>query len=134
MRKFPFLIMALLVLASSCKKQLVDPSENEIKDHTDVAQFSESISSGISFVFFHANWCSSCEEQRPAFESTSMNTSVNFVSFIEVDHPVAEEIFEAHNVNGFPHMLVFQDGVEKERLAGKGHTEEQFVNLLLKYQ
>jgi hypothetical protein len=31
-------------------------------------------------------------------------------------------------------VLIFEDGVEKEKLAGKGHSEQKLVDLLLKYE
>lgn len=128
------MLSSVLVFATACKKDLVDTSANQIEDVTDLQTFKNQISSGVSLVFFHASWCSICKEQRPHFEAASVNSELDFVLFLEVEYEDNPEISDEYNVPGFPQTLVFIDGVEKERLKGSGHSEEELKTLLLKYK
>lgn len=127
----------LLLLASlfyACSKEdLVDPGANDLPDISGKEAFDAAIASGVSFVFFHASWCQNCFEQRPAVEEAQKDPAVSFARFIEVEYEDNKDIVEAYNVPGFPTMLIFVDGAEKDRFLGKGHSAQQFVDALLKY-
>lgn len=128
------MLLLLVGLFAGCEKEdLVDAGANDLTDVTGKEAFDASIATGVSFVFFHASWCSNCFEQRPAVEAAQKNPAVSFARFIEVEYEDNEDITDAYNVPGFPTMVIFKDGVEKERFKGKGHTEQQFVDALLKY-
>ena len=133
MNKFTlsFLIFGLIAF-SACKKDLVDTSANEVDDVNSVQTFEEIIAEGVTIAFFHASWCDKCAEQRPAFESASEKTEVDFATFIEIEYEDNKEITDDYNVPGFPTMIIFKDGTEKDRLAGKGHSEQQIIDALLK--
>ena len=133
MKQLTILFIGLIAF-SSCKKELVDTSINEIEDVTGLESFRTTISSGVTMAFFHASWCSICEEQRPNVEAASENDQVSFAKFVEIEYDDHKDIFDEFKVKGFPHVLIFQDGVEKEKLAGKGHSEQKLVDLLLNYK
>jgi len=124
----------IFISTTSCKKDLVDTSANQIEDVTDLQSFKSQISSGVSLVFFHASWCKICKEQRPHFESASENSDLNFVLFLEVEYDDNPEICDEYDVPGFPQTLVFKDGVEQTRVKGSGHTEQELKDLLLAYK
>ena len=130
------LVCGLIALftVSSCKKELVDTSQNQITDIDDLTAFNESIASGVSLVFFHASWCSICAEERPHVEAASKNADVSFAQFIEIEYDDNKNIFSEYNVEGFPQILIFKDGTEQTRLKGKGHDESKLVNLILSYK
>jgi thiol-disulfide isomerase/thioredoxin len=135
MKSTLLLLLSFAVFSMSCeKKDLVDTSKNDLLDIDTKTDFDAAIASGVSFAFFHASWCENCEEQRPAIESAQKNPAVDFVQFIEVEYEDNDEIVKAYNVPGFPTMLVFKDGMEKERFQGKGHSEQQFIDALNKHK
>ena len=121
-------------LAACQPEDLVDTSMNDIEDINSLADFQSAVSTGVSFVFFHASWCSNCEEQRPAVEASSTNPDLSFVKFIEIEYEDNKEITDNYSVPGFPTMIIFKDGEEKERLVGKGHSEQQIIDALNKYK
>ncbi len=59
------LILSILAFSTGCKKELVDTSLNDIEDITGVDKFNNSIATGVTMAFFHADWCHHCEEFRP---------------------------------------------------------------------
>jgi len=127
------LTLVSLITLSSCKKDLVDTSKNNIPDVTNLQKFITDIESGVSFVFFHASWCENCEKQRPAVEAASNNMELDFVRFLEVEFDDNEEVNKEYGVTGFPQILIFKDGVEQTRLIGKGHSQEKIASLLKTY-
>ncbi len=135
MRKLFILSLALTALTlTSCKKELVDTSLNEITDVNSLSDLQTNVSSGVSLVFFHASWCKICEEQRPAVETASEDANLSFVKFYEVEYEENEDISEHYGVPGFPQILIFKDGEEKERFKGKGHSVETLTERLQAYQ
>lgn len=86
------------------------------------AQMTTEISSGVSFVFFHASWCSICNAMRPDVTMTAEDSDLSSVFFGEVEFEDHPEIVNAYNVAGFPTVLIFKDGIEVDRITGGGHT------------
>jgi thioredoxin 1 len=127
------LIFATLI-ATGCKKELVDTSLNEITDVNDLTTLQSNLSEGVSLVFFHASWCAICEEQRPAVEAASTDSELSFVKFYEVEYDDNENIADHYDVPGFPQILIFKDGTEQERFKGKGHSQETLTTKLKSYQ
>ena len=129
------LLLALLIgtAFTACKKDLVDTAANDVEDVNSNQTFEEKIADGVTLAFFHASWCSFCEEQRPAVEAASDDPQLSFVEFIEIEYEDNEEIVDNYNVPGFPTILIFNDGDEVERLTGKGHSQEKLTQLLLNY-
>lgn len=110
----------------SCKK------ENE-SVHVPVAglvtissqsQISSEISSGVSFVFFHASWCSVCNAMRPDVTETAEDSDLSTVFFGEVEYDDHSDIVSYYGVVGFPTVLIFKDGVEVDRITGGGHSHD----------
>lgn len=117
---------------SACKKDLVDTSANEVQDVNSEQTFDEIIAEGVTVAFFHASWCSNCEEQRPAFESASESEELNFATFIEIEYEDNKDINSKYNVPGFPTMVFFKDNEETDRLVGKGHSEQEIKDIVLR--
>ena len=125
-----YLIVFALVLIAGCKKELVDTAANDIKDVNSLESLNAEISSGISLVFYHASWCAVCKEQRPAFESLSKNKEAAFANFCEMEFDDNKEAVRAKKVTGFPTLVLYKNGEEKQRWNGKGHSEEVLLKAL----
>ena len=133
MKTISYLALLSVLVFFSCKKDLVDTSSNQIADVSEETSFESRIETGVSVVFFHASWCSVCEEQRPAVEEASELDELSFASFIEVEYDDSRDLFESQNVDGFPQLLIYKDGVEQERLKGKNHSVYKIKDLVLTY-
>lgn len=131
MKNIVTIVLCLLLSISACKK--VETSIKEVEDVNGLSSFESKISKGVSLVFYHASWCSICKEQRPAVQETAKNESFSNVFFGQVEFEDNSEINQKYDVNGFPTTVIYQDGVEKERLNGKGHSAEEIQTLLNKY-
>lgn len=86
------------------------------------SQLTTQVSSGVSFIFFHASWCSICNAMRPAVTSTAEDTDLAGVYFGEVEYDDHPDIISANNVPGFPTILIFKDGVQVDQIVGGGHS------------
>jgi thiol-disulfide isomerase/thioredoxin len=128
------LALASLIFSSGCKKELVDTSLNDIEDVTGVEKFNNTIASGVTMAFFHADWCRNCEEIRPTVEAVSKDADLDFAQFIEVNYDDNTDVFEDKSVPTFPQLLFFVDGEEKSRLKGKSHSQEAIAAELEKYR
>jgi thioredoxin 1 len=128
------IFLSIIIIGfSSCKKDLVDASKNNITDVQSLETFKSEIKEGTSVVFYFAAWCSVCEEFRPTFESVEQNVDLSLTRFLEVEYDENRDVFEDQGVNSFPQLLIYVDGLEQERLIGKNHTESEVVNTIKKY-
>lgn len=132
MKNFIILLLTITTFTISCKKEDFGIS-NILEEVTSLEQYNTEKNDGVSLMFFHATWCSICKEQRPLIEEATKLESLSDVYFGQVDYEENVDIINDNNVTSFPVMLIFKDGVEKERLNGKDHSTEKLENLLKKY-
>lgn len=85
--------------------------------------FSKTISSGTWLVDFSAKWCGPCRMLEPVIESVSKNNDV-----IQIDIDEAIDIAEEFGIMSVPTLLVFKDGVLKNKEIGY-MPEEEILNL-----
>lgn len=131
MKKILTTVICLTLLVSACKK--VETTIKEVEDINGLSSFETKIESGVSLVFYHASWCSICKEQRPAIQEVAKNESFSSVFVGQVEFEDNKEINEKYDVLGFPTTVIYVDGIEKERLNGKGHSQEKIQDLLNLY-
>ena len=125
-----YLFILAFVIITGCKKELVDTAANDIRDLNSLASLNSEIETGVSLVFYHASWCAVCKEQRPAVESLSKNKEAAFAKFCEMEFDDNKEAVRAKKVTGFPTLVVYKNGEDKQRFNGKGHTEEVLLKAL----
>lgn len=125
MKTLSILLVSLIFLMGSCDKEqesLVDTSANDLEDINNLAFFENSISSGVSVIFFHASWCEVCAEQRPAVEEASQVPAYHTVFFGEVEYEKNTNINQTYSVGSFPTIVFYKDGAESARFTGKGNS------------
>ena len=126
-------VLALVLI--SCKKEEA-PAENSgpilgLVEITTLDQINTEIQSDVSFIFFHASWCSVCQALRPDVIDTATDAELSAVFFGEVEYEDHPDIVDNFDVVGFPTVVIFKNGVEVERLHGGNHTHDSFRTLLL---
>jgi len=131
MKNLLALIFISTVVLSCGKEDLVNTAQNQLVDITSVEQFNMEVKEGVSMVFYHASWCSKCAEQRPAVETISEKGEYNEVFFAEVEYEEHSDLVKAQKINGFPTIVIYKDGVENKRFAGKGR-EQSTLEVALK--
>ena len=80
-------------------------------------QFDEVISKGVVVIDFFANWCGPCKMMEPIMAELEKEFAgqIKFVKF-NVDHQQA--IAERYKVMSVPSLVLFRDGVAKEKVTG----------------
>jgi thioredoxin 1 len=131
MRLLSLLFIFGVVAISACKKTDSNPQSKVIQDIRSLGLYQEKIANGVSFMFFHASWCTRCKAVRPAIESASQDSRVEAVFFAEINYEINPEIVNQYQVDGFPTMLIYKNGVEVDRLTGTNHTAESLVQRIL---
>ena len=107
----------------SCKKEDLESEPIEgLQVITSLNQINAELESGVSMVFFHASWCSVCQAQRPAVIEVALDADLSAVFFGEVEYEDHPDIVEAHNIEGFPTIIIYSEGVEEQRFTGGGNT------------
>ena len=98
----------------------------------DSKQFQNSVKNGIFLVDFNAYWCAPCKLQEPIINNVQRKfenkVSVIFIN-IDEHHHLATDFM----VQSIPTLIIFNDGVEVERLIGlqTEETIEQKLNSLV---
>lgn len=127
-----FSVLALLLLLLSCNKDDDnDTIDTDLRDIISLEEFRDITNDGVSLMFFHATWCSICNNQRPAVEALMADSDLSDVFFGQVDYERVEEVVAFANVQGFPTMIFYKNGVEVERLNGGGHSSGKIKEVLL---
>lgn len=127
----PFLILTVLI---SCKKKEVEHEPVEgLQTITSKSQIDGEIADGVSMIFYHASWCTICQDQRPAVTDVAQDESLSSVYFGEVEFDDHQDITDAYNVSGFPTLVVYKDGSEVERLAGGGNSTNTIKGKITPY-
>ena len=75
--------------------------------------------SKVIFAFFYSPSCGWCKRFKPVFEKYLNKCSVSDnIIMIMVNLETASELFEKYNVDGFPTTIMFNNGVESDRVVG----------------
>lgn len=131
MKNLFIILITISTVFISCKKD-ADIS-NTLEEVTTLKKYNEEKNDGVSLMFFHATWCPVCKEQRPLIEEATKLESLKNVFFGQIDYEESIEIRNDNNVTGFPTILIFQNGVKKKELTGKGHSAEKLETILKDY-
>jgi thioredoxin 1 len=131
MRLLTILFALAIIATTACKKTDSNPQSKVIQDIRSLGLYQEKIANGVSFMFFHASWCTRCKAVRPAIEAASQDSRMQPVFFAEVNYEINPEIVNQYQVDGFPTMIIYKNGVEVDRLTGTNHTTESLVQRVL---
>lgn len=73
-------------------------------------------SKGYALVDFYASWCSPCKAVAPFFEE--LKNKYSNVTFLKCNIDDNREIALKYKIESIPAFILFQDGIEKDRLVG----------------
>lgn len=76
--------------------------------HLNKTNFDASISTGVVFVDFYADWCGPCKIMSPILEELA--TEMTDVKFVKVDVDAEMELSQRYGVMSIPTFVVFKDG------------------------
>lgn len=71
-------------------------------------------SSEPTMVLFYADWCGHCTKLKPTWEQASKQANTDTTRMIKIDvggkTPEHKELMKKYQIDGFPTILVFQNG------------------------
>ncbi|MFT7859748.1 MAG: thioredoxin TrxC [Sulfurimonas sp.] len=113
----------------SCKNSLLDTQPVELTN----ANFDEVIvnSELPVLVDFWAPWCGPCKMMAPNFSAAAENFPLKAM-FAKVNTEDQQNLGAKFGIRSIPTLIVFKDGVEKERVSG-ALPKESLVQLISKY-
>lgn len=77
--------------------------------------------------YFTADWCQPCKRTRPIVEELNRDQTIAGFQIIDVD--VNQELVNGFNIKSVPTFILFDDGIEKNRIVG-GQTKEQLEDFI----
>ncbi|KNH06362.1 protein disulfide isomerase protein [Perkinsela sp. CCAP 1560/4] len=95
----------------------------------DSEKFPGLISSGITFVEFYAPWCTHCKTLAPELDKAADRLQ-GVANIVKVDATQNEALAKSYGVEGFPTLLLFQDGKVVPYKGGR--TAIDIVNFIQK--
>lgn len=132
MQKIFIMFFSILCIASCTKESedSVNETTTRFQEISSKSEFDNVINSGVSLMMFHAPGCSICNRQKPLVEDAANDEEMAQAQFFLVDVTRHRDITSAHNINGFPIIVIFKDNQEMNRLIGGGHSTEKLKNLI----
>jgi thioredoxin 1 len=77
--------------------------------------------------YFTADWCQPCKKTRPIVEELNREQSIAKFQIIDVD--TNNELVKNFNIQSVPTFILFEDGVEKNKIIG-GQTMEKLIEFI----
>ena len=84
--------------------------------------------SGMTLVYFHADWCSACKKYTPALNAT-VSQKGKEVNFVMIDTDKAGALAQEYRVSFLPTTVIYKDGKEVNRFEGVT-SEQTLINSL----
>ena len=79
--------------------------------------FAAETANGLTLVDFWADWCGPCHMFEPVFEELEEDFDGQ-VSFASLDVEDQQDLAVQFNVMSIPTLILFKDGVAKEKITG----------------
>lgn len=132
MQKLLMFFLSVLFLAS-CEKDTTDTTPESTSKFQEIAsktEFDNVINSGVSLMMFHSPGCSICNSQKPLVDAAANDEEMKSAQFFLVDVTRHKDITSAHNIRGYPIIVIYKDNKEMNRLVGGGHSTQKLKDLV----
>lgn len=77
--------------------------------------------------YFTADWCQPCRKTKPIVEELNREQTTAGFQIIDVDDN--SDLVKAFNIKSVPTFILFESGIEKNRIIG-GQTREELVEFI----
>lgn len=95
--------------------------------------FAQKTAKDLVLVDFYADWCGPCKLLEPVLQTLEQEFGER-IKFVKVDVQQDQDLAVANNVMSIPTMLLFVDGVAKEKLTGYKHLADMRQYLISKLE
>ena len=92
------------------------------------SNFDSTIANGKVLIDFYTDWCGFCKIVSPVLEELSIKYAGSII-VAKVDADAEREIAYRYNINGYPTILLLEDGKEISRKSG-AHPLEVFEEMI----
>ena len=125
MKTFYILLIVLFLSPQlSCNKEFLD---NPVQYITSWTEFKQVISSGITMVYYNVSTTGVCERFKQRVIDASKIEEVGYATFVIVEFPDGEEIFDSTGVDSCPITRIYKDNEFQTEIIGNSHVPEQLA-------
>lgn len=82
--------------------------------YTNQEEYDKLLDNGVGLLVFYADWCGPCKMLHPELEKLDAEGH----SIVKINSDENQELMMAFGLSGVPAMILFKDGVAKEKTSG----------------
>lgn len=82
--------------------------------YSDMNNYEKALGKGVSLLVFYADWCGPCKMLHPVLEELDKDGQ----KVVKVNSDENPELMMRFGLQGVPSMIIYQDGVPKEKASG----------------
>ena len=86
-------------------------------------QFESTIKKGVVLVDFYADWCGPCKMITPHLEAVAKEVEGK-ASIIKIDVDKSQRVASTYQVTSIPTLILFNNGVEVDRIVGVRNAKD----------
>ncbi len=102
----------------------------EIKEISGRAELNKAFGTGVPVIAdFYASWCAPCKMQSPVLREFSERAG-DKAQIIKIDVDVNADIASEYGVESVPTVILFSEGIERERRVGLTSAAELSAMLI----
>ena len=87
-------------------------------------------SNDVTFTLYYVEWCPHCKVVKPEWEKLENDPELKHITIIKIDCEKNEEVVQEKNIEGFPTILLNNNGKEEAYNGDREYAD--FKNYLLK--
>lgn len=87
-------------------------------------------SNDVTFTLYYVEWCPHCKVVKPEWEKLKNDPELKHITIIKIDCEKNEEVVQEKNIEGFPTILLNNNGKEEAYNGDREYAD--FKNYLLK--
>ena len=124
----------LAVLGGFLVFRMISMCANKEGFESKPSTFNQDVSNGKKLVWFYADWCGHCKKMEKEWDTASKNVDGKMIKINlgDNENKQQQEISKKYNIQGFPTILLLDNGEKKETYSGE-RTSSAFENFCNKH-
>ncbi len=134
------LLLIIVIISIASDKNIIDESKNMVEKSVDMIGGYDTILSkfdkvvggknkvtgkneNISFTLYYVDWCPHCKSIKPDWEKLENDNELKHITITKVNCEENEEIVQEKNIEGFPTILLNNNGKEEAYNGGREYGD-----------